>query len=258
MTTLARDPVLDGLQARLRELALEARASINEPPMSYEESNAEIEALTARAEIFWAIDDERRRRRPPRYECRRAIRAWEVGCGESFEEDEAARLARIGSLRLGIRSRHHSEEEAIEGSRGVKFGDLPIVEHRAAEIILGRRRAAKKKSMEPGSRIAKFVQSEWIAKVPHVRRYKREPGSDCFRAFSPIPIASIVRAVVPILDRLAGKPIASGIPTSLDLNTMKPAGIAALYAIIQLEYGSISIDTVYRGLLKFRREGRQQ
>jgi hypothetical protein len=225
-------------------LALEERTIMNEAPLAEADvRRAEIAAKTAQAEIFLAIGDERQSRLPTRYERLRELRAWEAN-GELFGIDFAARLVRMAALRLGIRSRRHSEEEAIEASRGIKFQNLPSVERRATEIVLGRRRAAKSNRMEPASRIANQVRSEWIAKVPSVRRNKGRP----------ISISSIVRIAVPFLDQLAGKPIASGIPTCHDLHSMKPAGMGALFAIVRLAYGMASLDHVYQALLEFRSE----
>jgi hypothetical protein len=245
LAALAQDPVLDALRMQLRELALEARASVNEEPvMEADVRRAELEAQIAQAGIFLAIQDERQNRRLPGYERLRALRAWKVE-GEPFDIDHAARLVRIVSLKLEIRSRRHSEEEAIEASKGVKFQDLPSIERRAAEIVLGRRRAAKSNRREPASRIANQVRSEWLALVPSVR---------CNNG-TPISISSIVRIAIPILDQLAGKTVASGIPTSGDLRSMKSAGMAALFAIVQLEYGSVTpLKSVYEVLLEFRRE----
>jgi hypothetical protein len=230
---------------RLRELASEPRASVNEAqPVGESDGRlAERAALLAQVNIFSAIHDERRSRLPDRYKRLREFRAWKVG-GQPFDIDQAARLVRIGSLKLGIRSRRHSEEEAIEASSGIKFQDLPSVERRAVEIVLGRRRAAKNNRREPASRIADLVRSEWTPVVPVVRCNKG----------APISISSIVRIAVPILDKLADKPIASGIPTSPDLQSIKLAGMAALFAIVQLEYGMASpLKSVYEALLEFRR-----
>jgi hypothetical protein len=213
---------------------------------------AETEALVAQVEILDGIEDERQKHLPARYERLRETRAWEVGRGEPFDDDDAARKVRKASLRLGIRSRRHSEEKAIEASRGIKFKDLPSIERRAAEIVLGRRRAARNNPMEPASRIARYVRREWFAKVPPVRRKKG--GISLFSGPRiVVPISSIVRIAVPILDQLAGKPIASGIPANRDPRTMKPAGMAALYAVVRLEYGSASLERVYNVLLELRR-----
>jgi hypothetical protein len=253
MTRFAPDPLLDALQTRLREMALEARASTNKGQIKDDALSVDVEVQIAQAEIFWAINDERRSRLPPRYERRRSIRAWEVGSGELFDEDQAARLARMCSLRLGIRSRRHSKDEAFEASRGIKFRDLPTIERRAVEIVLRRRRAARNNPTDPASRIANYVRREWFQKVPPVGRKKTEGISLYEMHCIPIPVPLIVRVAVPILDRLAGKPMPSGIPTSCDPRTIKNAGMAALFAIVQMECGRIPIDTVYRALLKFRR-----
>jgi hypothetical protein len=225
-----------------------AHASTNERAIEeVDVRTAEREAQVAQAQIFWAIQVERQSRKPARYLRLRELRNWKIE-GEPFDIDHAARLARFGSLKLGISSRRHSEEEAIQASSGIKFQDLPSVERRAVEIVLGRRRAAKNNRGEPASRIADLVRSEWIPEVPAVR---------CNKGL-PISISSIVRIAVPILDKLAGKLIASGIPTSGDdLQTMKPAGMAALFAIVNLEYGAYSsLKSVYEALREFRREQR--
>jgi hypothetical protein len=169
----------------------------------------------------------RRAQLPTREKLLLELRAWKVE-GKPFDIDFLACLARIASLKLGIRSRRHSEEEAIDISMGIKFRDLATIEHRAVKIVLGRRRAAKNNCMEPASRIANQIRSEWLQPVRSIRRNKGVLVS----------IATIIRTAVPILDKLAGEPIASGIPTSRDLLSMKPAGMAALFAIVQLEYGS--------------------
>lgn len=241
----APNPILEALKARLREMALEARASRNQASVADDEVRSlDKEARIAQAEIFLAIRDERQNRRPDRYERQLELREWEVA-GEPFDVDFAARLVRIASLKCGRRSRRYSEEKAIEASSGIKFQDLPAIERRAVEIVLGRRRVAKNNRMEPASRIANQVRREWLTPVPPVRRNKGRP----------ISISSIVRVAVPILDQLAGKPIASGIPTSRDLLSMKPAGMAALFAIVQLEFGERSpFESVYEALLEFRRE----
>jgi hypothetical protein len=249
----APDPLLEALQRRLRELAFEAHTSISEEPLAEADIRPiEMEALIAQADIFDGIDDERERRLPPRYERVKEIRAWEVGGGKQFDIDEVARMVRMASLKLGIRSRRHSEEEAIKASRGIKFEDLPSIEQRSVEIVLRRRRSARNNPRDPASRIANHVRREWFAKVPPVRRTKGE-----ISFFSGprivVPISSIVRIAVPILDQLAGKPIASGIPTSCDSRTIKNAGMAALFAIVQMECGRVPNDTIYRALLKFRR-----
>jgi hypothetical protein len=254
-TGFTSDPLLDSLKLRLRDLALERHASTSDTqPAEVDVRHAESEALIAQVDIFDGIENEREKRLPARYERSRETRAWEVGRGEPFDEDDAARKARMASLRLGIRSRHHSEEEAIEASRGIEFEDLPSIERRAAEIALGRRRAARNKPMDPASRIANHIRQEWFAKVRPVRRKKG--GISLFSGpRSVVPISSIVRTTVPILDKLAGKPMASGIPTSRDLLTMKSAGMAALFAIVQTEHPTSSLEAVYKALRTFRREG---
>jgi hypothetical protein len=247
------DPMLDALQMRLRELALERHASMSEAPFAEADvRSAEKEALIAQTEIFDGIEDERERRLPPRYERLKEIRAWEVGSRQQLDIDDVARMVCMASLKLGIRSRRHSEEEAIEASSGIKFEDLPSIERRAVEIILRRRRAARNNKMEPASRIANYVRRERFAKVPPVQRNKG--GISLFSGPRiVVPISSIVRIAVPILDQLAGKPIASGIPTNRDPRTMKPTGMAALYAIVQLEHGSASFERVYNVLRELRR-----
>jgi hypothetical protein len=215
---------------------------------------AEKEALIARTDIFDGIEDERERRLPPRYERLKEIRAWEVSGGQQLDIDDVARRVRMASLKLGIRSRRHSEEEAIEASSGIKFEDLPSIERRAVEIVLRRRRAARNNKTEPASRIANYVRCEWFAKVRPVRRNKG--GISLFSGPRIlVPVSSIVRIAVPILDQLAGKPIPSGIPTNRDPLTMKPAGMAALYAIVRSEYGTVSLEAVYKVLRAFRRSG---
>jgi hypothetical protein len=246
LAALAQSPVLDALRIRLVELALEARASKKETVVTKADNiSPEIEARIAQAEIFWVIEQERQNRRPTRYKLLRELREWKVE-GEPFDIDFATRLVRIGSLRLGIRSRRHSEEEAIEASKGLKYESLASIERRAVEIVLGRRRAPKNNRREPAARIANLVRGEWLPQVPAVRCNKGVP----------ISIASIVRIAVPILDKLAGKPIASGIQTSSDVQSMKSAGMAALVAIVQLEHGAFSyLKSVYDALLEFRRVG---
>jgi hypothetical protein len=255
LAVLAQDPILNALKSKLREIAL-AHASRKERAVGeVDVRTAEKEAQVAQAEIFLAIQDEQQNRRSKRYEHesegepehykrQRELRKWKVA-GEPFDIDSAARLVRIGSLRLGIRSRRHSEEEAIEASKGLKYESLASIERRAVEIVLGRRRAPKNNRSEPAARIASLVRSEWIPQVPSLRPKKGVP----------ISIAPIVRIAVPILDKLAGRPIASGIPTYRDLHSMKPAGVAALFAIVQLEYGKATpLESVYEALLEFRRE----
>ena len=249
------DSLLDALKLRLRELASERLASMSETqPAEADVRHAESEALIAQVDIFDRIDDEREKRLPARYERLRETRAWEVGRGEPFDDNDVARKVRMASLKLGIRSRHHSEEEAIEASRGIRFEDLPSIERRAAEIVLRRRRAARNKPMDPASRIANHVRREWFAKGRPVRR-KKGRISLFSGPRSLVSISSIVRTAVPILGKLAGKPIASGIPTSRDLRTMKSAGMAALFAIVQMEYGASSLEAVYKALRTFRRQG---
>jgi hypothetical protein len=250
--------LLDALKERLPELALETRASMNEAPLVETDiQRAEIEARIAQFEIFAGIEDERERRLPPRHERLQEIRAWEVGSVKRFDIDEVARMVRMASLILGIRSRRHSGQRAIEASRGVKFDNLPSIELRAAEIVLRHRRVARNNPRDPASRIANYVRREWFPKVPAVRRKK---GGISFFSGPRIvvPISSIVRIAVPILDRLAGMPIASGIPTRRDPRTMKPAGMAALYAIALLEYGNASFERVYKALLELRRDQLKQ
>jgi hypothetical protein len=245
--------LLDALKERLRELALETRAAMNEAPLVETDiQRAEIEARIAQFEIFAGIDDERERRLPSRCERLQDVRAWEVGSGKRFDIDDVARMVRMASLKLGIRSRRHSEQRAIEASRGIKFDNLPSIERRAAEIVLGLRRAARNNPRDPASRIANCVRREWFQKVPSVRRKK---GGISFFSGSRtvVPISSIVRIAAPILDQLARKPIASAIPTSRDPRTMKPAGMAALYAIVLLEYGKASFERVYKALRELRR-----
>jgi hypothetical protein len=209
--------------------------------------------------ISLAIQDERLRRLTAAYERRRDYRASKAGRGQPFDPDFAARLVRIASLKLGIRSRRHSEQEAFEASRGIKFEGLPSIERRAAEIVLGRRRAARNNPLDPATRIAGFVRCEWFSENPRVRRKKTEGISLHEIDRIPIPIPSIVRIAVPILDQLAGKPIASGIPTSRDPRFMEPAGMAALLAIVRLARGGrASFEAVYKAHLKFRQQGKAE
>jgi hypothetical protein len=229
---------------------------MNEAPSAEVSAQSpKMKAMFAQHDIFCAIGDERQRLRAAGHERLQEARERQIGQRELFDIDSVPRLVRIESLKLGIRSRRHSEEEAIEASKGVKFEDLPSIERRAAEMLLGRRRAAKNNTMEPASRIAKEVRREWSSKDRTIRRKKTE-GISVFEIYRiPIPVSSIVSIVVPILDELAGKPIASGIPTPCDPRTMKNAGMSALFAIVQMECGGISIGAVYRALLRFRRGG---
>ena len=170
---------------------------MNEAPLVETDiQRAEIEARIAQFEIFAGIDDEREGAFPPRYERLQDVRAWEVGSGKRFDIDDVARMVRMASLKLGIRSRRHSEQRAIEASRGIKFDNLPSIERRAAEIVLGLRRAARNYPMDPASRIANCVRREWFQKVRSVRRKK---GGISFFSGPRIvvPISSIVRIAVP-------------------------------------------------------------
>lgn len=247
---ISSDPLPDVLQARLRELALQKYTS--EVPLP--EANVrsvELEVSIAQADIFLAIQDERLRRLTAPYERRRNHRASEGRLG-LFDQDFVARLVRVESLKRGIRSRRHSEQEAVEASTEITFVGLPSIEQRAAEIVLSRRRAARNNPRDPASRIACAVRREWFSE-PAPDRPKKSEGISLYELHRiPIPNSSIVRIAVPILDQLAGKPIASGIPTSRDVRFMKPAGMAALFAIVQLEYRTASFEHVYKALLKFR------
>ena len=243
LIALRHDPTLEALQTRLRELALGAVSRGGRPSSEADVRYAELKAQIAQTEILLATQDARGVQLPMRYERLRELRAWKVE-GEPLDIDFVARLVRITSFRLGIRSRRHSEEEAIEASKGIKFQDLPAIEKRAAEIVLGRRRAAKNNGADAASQIANQLRREWLAPVPWARRNKG----------TPLSISAIVRASVPILDELAGTPIASGIPTTRELPSMKPAGMAALFAIVQLGYGTATpLESVYVALLEFRR-----
>ena len=245
---ISSDSLLDVLKARLRELALRKYTS--------EEANVrsvELEVSIAQADIFLAVQDERLRCLTAPYERRRNHRASEGRWG-IFDQDFVARLVRVESLKLGIRSRRHSEQEALEASTEITFEGLPSIEQRAVEIVLKRRRAARNNPRDPASRIACAVRREWFSEPPPDRRKKTEGISPYEIHRIPIPILSIVRIAVPILDQLAGKPIASGIPTSRDVRSMKAAGMAALFAIVQLEYGTASFEHVYTALLKFRHD----
>ena len=138
---ISSDPLPDVLQARLRELALQKYTS--EVPLP--EANVrsvELEVSIAQADIFLAIQDERLRRLTAPYERRRNHRASEGRLG-LFDQDFVARLVRVESLKRGIRSRRHSEQEAVEASTEITFVGLPSIEQRAAEIVLSRRRAAR-------------------------------------------------------------------------------------------------------------------
>lgn len=245
--------MLQALRLRLQNLALESIAATNGAPFERADLRlAETAALVTQSEIFAEIDRaEKRLLLPARSEhlqdYLQKIREWEVG-REPFEINDAARQVRIASLKLGIRSRRHSEEEAIDASVGVKYDDLPIIEKRAVEIVLGRRRAAKNNKMEIASRLANEVRREWIAAVPPIKRSKGKPLS----------VATIVRIAVPRLDKLAGKEIVAGIPTSQDPAKMKSPGFAALYAIIRLSYGMVSSEHIYKSLVETRRESRAE
>jgi hypothetical protein len=246
LTALARNPILETLKKRLRDLALEARVAANQTPLAEADvRRAETDARIAQTRIFFAMQDERRDRLPLRYERLRELREWRADKSQLFNIDFVVRLVRIESLRLGIGSRRHSNEEAIEASVGIKFSDLPSIERRAVEIVLGHRRAANSNKQEPASRIAKRVRREWITKVTPVRQNKGRPLS----------ISSIVRIAIPILDQLAGEPIPSGIPTDRDLDTMRPVGMAVLFAIVKLTYGEVfAFASLYEAVLDFRKE----
>jgi hypothetical protein len=124
----AEQAMLQALRMRLRELALERRASMSEAPFAETDiQRAEFDAQLAQFEIFAEIEEERERRLPPRYERLQQIRAWEVSSGKQFDIDVVARMVRMASLRLGIRCRRHSEEKAIQASAGIKFEDLPSI-----------------------------------------------------------------------------------------------------------------------------------
>jgi hypothetical protein len=235
-----RDLWRQELRLRLYDLALANIAGkIDAPVEGADRRCAEIKSRLALAEIFAAIDVERKRLIPPRYEYTRQMYEWKIG-GEPFVIDDAARKVRIASLRSGIRSRRHSEEEAIEASRGVSYKDLPSIEQRAVEIVLGRRRSAKKNPTELASRLADQVRKDWIQTVPSVRRRKDRLVS----------VASIVRITVPILERLGGKPIMAAIPASQDPGFKKSAGMAALIATIRLSYGMVSSEHIYNVLME--------
>jgi hypothetical protein len=253
---VCHDPLLEALRARFLELALEVPGLMNEAPRAEPDVlRAESKANIAQYDVFSAINDERQRLLASAYERRRGSRARQADKRNPADIDFVARLVRLESLKLGIRSRAHSEEEAIEASRNIKYEDLPSIERRAAEIVLGLRRVARNNRMEPASRIANQIRALWFNKDPPIRFKKTEGFSLYEMERIPIPISKVVAIAVPILDQLAGKRIASGIPTSWDPRTTKNAGMAALLCVAEMECGTVPIETVYRALLNFRSRG---
>jgi hypothetical protein len=223
-------------------------------------------ALSARAEIWQALDSEQAKLAPSMSTQirKRAIRNWrlgkstdwiqdrksaelseqEVNYGPRIDPDFAASLVRYTYLR---RERGYSEERAVKGAAGVKEAVLNEIEHRAFEMVLGKRGFTRPNAKDPAIRLAKAVLKDWL------------PSEPAYRLIPPIratalTIEKIVHTVVPFLDELAGKPIGYSVPRSGedDPSKLNPA-LGALVEIARMEHPDASLERVRSSIRSYRK-----
>jgi hypothetical protein len=251
---------LKGLEQAVKD-HLEALARRGKRDASY--------ATLVGAQIWQALDSEQAKLAPSistQIRTARAIRNWRLGRWRNWIQDEnstawsdqevnygprihpdfAAGLVRHAFLR---RERGRSEEQALEEAAGVKEAHLNAREHRAFEMVMGKRGFTRANPKDRAVLLAKAVRRDSLPSEPDCRLIPptQAPG---------LTIEKIVHVVVPFLDELAGRPIGHSAPyrkNETDPAKISPAPLGALVAIARLAHPKASLEHVRRSIRSYRK-----
>jgi hypothetical protein len=224
----------------------------------------------ALAQIWHALDSEQAKLAPSlntQIRTKRAIRSWSLGKSGDWIHDEeklqwsyqevrygpridpnfAASLVRHTFLR---RERGRSEEQAVEEAAGVKEADLNMIEHRAFELVVGRRGFTRSHPKDRAVELAKAVLKDWLP-----------PSEPALRLIPPteapsLTIERIVHIVVPFLDELGGRRIGHSAQYRDDEDDpakIDPPALGALLAIARMARPRASLEHVRLSIRSYRR-----
>jgi hypothetical protein len=131
----------------------------------------------------------------------------------------------------------------------VAYADLSVIEKRAVDMIIGKRRRLRVTRNDPATKLAKAIRGEWLRSVPPFREKE---------AARTLTTETIVRAVLPILDALANGPIRGGTPDNdYDPAKMEPAALGALVAIARMSHPHAGFEHICDVIQKSRRMARE-
>jgi hypothetical protein len=157
----------------------------------------------------------------------------------------AASLVRHAFLR---RERGKSEEQAVEEAAGVREAELSAIEHRAFELVLGKRGFTRTNTKDRAVPLAKAVLKDWLPSEPACRLI---PPTEA----PALTIEKIVHIAVPFLDELAGRPIGHSAPyrDEDDPAEISPPALGALVAIARMAHPQASLEHVRHSIRSYRR-----
>jgi hypothetical protein len=223
--------------------------------------------VLAMAQIWPALDSEQARLAPSmntQIRTTRAIRNWRLGKPRDWVQGErnpewrerevnyavridphlAAGLVRHGFL---LRERGRSEEQAVEEAAGVKEADLSATEHRAFEMVTGKRGFTRTNPKDRAVPLAKAVLKDWLPSEPACRLLPPTKAPS-------LTIEKIVHIVVPFLDELAGRQIGHSAPyrDEDDPAKINPPALGALLAIARMAHLQASLEHVRHSIRSYR------
>jgi hypothetical protein len=182
-----------------------------------------MDARLAMARIFSAIEYSKKmqNRGPRSRQFAEDLQNWRNGAPK-FAPDFAAATVRMARLKMGIGVRKHTEENAIKEAAGTTFVSLSIVERRAAEMLMGTKRATRTIS-DPATRIARAARAEWGNGVEYPRPVKPR-----------LSLEDVIRIAIPIIEEMSAQPVRGGSPKSDYSIEMEPAELGALVALARM------------------------
>jgi hypothetical protein len=227
-----------------------------------------LHVASAKAEIWRALNIEQTRLAPSvnaQIRTKRSIRNWRLGKSTDWIEDQksgkwsdqevnygpridpafAASLVRLAFLR---RERGKSEEQAVVEAAGVKEVDLSAIEHRAFELVIGKRGFTRTNAKDRAVPLAKAVLKDWLPSEPACRLI---PPTEA----PALTIETIVHIAVPFLDELAGRRIGHSAPYRGRDNPaeISPPALGALVAIARMAHPRASLEHVRHSIRSYRR-----
>ncbi len=227
-----------------------------------------LHVALAKAGIWHALNIEQSRLAPSvntQIRKRRSIRNWRLGKSTDWIEDQktwkwsdqevnygpridpafAASLVRHTLLR---RERGKSEGHAVEEAAGVSEADLSAIEHRAFELVIGKRGFTRTNAKDRAVPLAKAVLKDWLPSEPACRLI---PPTEA----PALTIEKIVHIAVPFLDELAGRPISHSAPYRDEDNPaeISPPALGALVAIARMANPQASLEHVRHSIRSYRR-----
>jgi hypothetical protein len=228
----------------------------------------QLQVDLAKAQIFHALDSEQANVAPSintQIRTKRAIRNWRLGKSTDWIEDQksgkwsdqainygpridpdlAASLVRHAFLR---RERGRCEERTVEEAAGVKEADLTAIEHRAFELVIGKRGFTRTNAKDRAVPLARAVLRDCF---PPESDYRLIPPTEA----PALTIEKIVHIVVPFLDKLAGKSISytPPDPDEDDPAKINPPALGALVAIARMAHPEASLERVRYSVRSYRK-----